>query len=114
MARTFGQNQPVLLEKPEEGVGKPASPAPRLRPSRFGNVAFAVAAALSLFWVGICAAFLWGYWGPQGLASLNLQTVAMILAVALLPPFLLAALAVSLARGAAMQDAARQMLLASD
>jgi hypothetical protein len=114
MARTFGQNQPILLDKPEEGAAKPAPPVPRLRPSRFGNAAFAVAAALSLFWVGICAAFLWGYWGPQGLASLNLQTVAIILAVALLPPFLLVALAVSLARGAAMQDAARQMLLASD
>jgi len=118
MARTFGQNQPVLLEKQPEKQPEPAltprTIAPRVRPSRFGLIANLFAAALALFWVGVCAAFLFGYWGPAGLARLNIQTDALIAAAVLLPPFFFLAMAAALSRAAAMQDAARQMLLASD
>jgi hypothetical protein len=117
MARTFGQNQPVLLEKqaekPEAGL-TPRTVVPRVRPSRFGLFANLFAIAIALFWVGTCAAFLWGYWGPQGLAALNLQTDALVAAAVLLPPFFFLAMAAALSRAVVMQDAARQMLLASD
>ena len=89
MARTFGQNQPALVEKePEQAAPKAAAEAPRPRASRFGLVAVCFAAALALFWLGICAAFLLGYWGVAGLARLNIQTDALIAAAVLLPPFL--------------------------
>jgi hypothetical protein len=118
MARTFGQNQPVLLEKqpekqPEPGLS-PRTVAPKVRPSRFGLFANLFAAALALFWVGTCAAFILGYWGLAGLARLNIQTDALIAAAALLPPFFFLAMAAALGRAVVMQDAARQMLLASD
>ena len=97
MARTFGQNQPVLLEKQPEKPEQPALTArpatPKVRPSRFGLFANLFAAALALFWVGVCAAFLFGYWGPAGLARLNLQTDALIAAAVLLPPFFFLAMA---------------------
>ena len=111
MARTFGQNQPVLLEKqpekqPEPGLS-PRTAAPKVRRSRFPLIASLFAAALALFWVGVCAAFLFGYWGPAGLAALNLQTDALVAAAVLLPPFFFLAMAAALSRAVAMQDAAR-------
>ncbi|HVV28892.1 MAG TPA: hypothetical protein VHC40_13090 [Rhizomicrobium sp.] len=123
MVRTFGQNQPVLVEQPPDRhedrldgrpEGQPERLTPRVRASRFGVFALTFAAALSLFWIGTCAAFLWGYWGAAGLAALSLPTKALAAAATLLPPFFFMAVAASLARGAAMQDAARQLLVASD
>ena len=74
MAKTFGQ--PALLQKPE-GT-KPAAPAvaaapiPKLRPSRFGLFAVLGGVLLSLFWIGVSSAFIWGFLGPQGLTHLTL------------------------------------------
>ncbi len=90
-----------------------AAPLPRLKPSRFGRVALVTGALLSLFWVGICAAFAWGFWGPQVL-GLSLPLKAGIVAATLLPPFLFLAFAAALARSAAMTDSTRLLLLATD
>ena len=125
MARTFGQ--PVPLENPsqrtsprpiEGSIGEPAkhgrgvhSPA---APSRFGKIALIASVVMALFWIGVGAAFLWGYLGPQGLAALDLAGKALAAACLLLPPFLFLALAGALARGAAMTDATRVLLAASD
>ncbi len=117
MARTFGQSNP--LEK-SQAASLPANPqntpaaAPRLRPSRFGVVALVAGAVLAFFWVGIGAAFLWGYLGPQGLTALDPARKALAAASLLLPPFLFLALAAALARSAAMTDATRVLLAASD
>ncbi|MFO1246855.1 MAG: hypothetical protein U1E93_01240 [Alphaproteobacteria bacterium] len=116
MARTFGQ--PVALEKPE--APKPAAPVaaaapiPRLRPSRFGLYALAGGIVLSLFWVGVSGAFIWGFLGPQGVAHLTLAAKAAFLAGILLPPFLFLSVAAALARSAAMSDATRTLLAASE
>ena len=116
MVKTFGQNQPVALEKPAPPLQAPqpaAAPAPRPRPSRFGRLAITGGVMLSVFWVGICAAFVWGYWGPSVL-GLSLPLKAGIAAAGLLPPFLFLAFAAALARSAAMGESTRLMLLATD
>ena len=116
MARSFGQ--PALLEKPE--APKPAAPAaapapiPRLRPSRFGLFAVSGGILMSLFWIGVSSAFIWGFLGPQGIAHLTLAAKAAFIAGVLLPPFLFVAFAAALSRSAAMTDATRALLLASE
>jgi len=116
MAKTFGQ--PVPLEKPQVPVPTPPAPAPapipRLRPSRFGRVALTGGTLLSLFWIGVAAAFIWGLLGPQGVNHLTLAAKAAFAAGILLPPFLFLSVAAALARSAAMTDATRALLVASE
>src|ERR1700722_9024951 len=116
MAKTFGQTVP--LEKPQApGVTPPApapAPIPRLRPSRFGRVALTGGALLSLFWIGVACAFIWGLLGPQGVDHLTLAAKAAFAAGILLPPFLFLSVAAALARSAAMTDATRALLVASE
>src|SRR3954468_2044070 len=116
MARSFGQ--PVALEKaqapkPAAPVAAPA-PIPRLRPSRFGLFAVLGGVLLSLFWIGVSSAFIWGFLGPQGLAHLTLAAKAAFIAGVLLPPFLFLAMAAALSRSAAMTDATRALMVASE
>jgi hypothetical protein len=121
MARTFGQT--ASLEKPQTAnqAANTASNSvstsagiPKLRPSRFGAVVLVAATLMGLFWIGVGAAFLWGYLGPQGLAALDPARKALAAAGVLLPPFLFLAMAAALARSAAMSDATRVLLAASD
>jgi hypothetical protein len=124
MVRTFGQTVP--MEKPSETVpgaerenGAPqgaaiTAPLPKVRPSRFGRTAWLTSILLSVFWLGIGAAYAWGYWGPQGLLQLPLPARAGLAAAVLLPPIFFLVIAAILARSAAMSDAARQMLMASE
>jgi len=116
MARTFGQ--PVPLEKPQgPKVPAPAvqtAPLPKLRPSRFGFWAMFSGALLSLFWIGVSSAFIWGFLGPQGLTHLTLAAQAAFAAGLFLPPFLFLSIAAALARSAAMSDATRTLLTASE
>jgi hypothetical protein len=116
MAKTFGQTVP--LEKPQApGVTPPApapQPIPRLRPSRFGRVALVSGVFLSLFWIGVSGAFIWGLLGQQGLNHLTLAAKAAFAAGILLPPFLFLSVAAALARSSAMTDATRTLLAASE
>ena len=117
MAKTFGQTVP--LEKPEDtGPSTSASsapaPIPRMRSGRFGAVALSAGIVLSLFWIGVSAAFLWGYLGPQGLIALDLARKALVAAGMLLPPFLFLSIAAALARASAMEGATKVLLAASD
>ena len=113
MARTFGQTVPLENPAAANTQGAP-QPAPRLRPNRFGTVALVAGAVMSLFWIGIAAAFLWGLLGPKGLMALDPARKALIAAATLLPPFLLLSIAAALARSAAMSDATKVLLAASD
>ena len=61
---------------------------PKLKPSRFGHFALAVGVLVSLFWIGVACAFIWGLLGPQGLHHLTLAARAAFLAGVLLPPIL--------------------------
>ncbi|MEO8302010.1 MAG: hypothetical protein ABI608_09460, partial [Rhizomicrobium sp.] len=129
MARTFGKAQEQLPAKSQEkNLAKvqagslpvepqnvaPAPVVPRLRPNRFGAVVLVAATLMGLFWIGVGAAFLWGYLGPNGLIALDPARKALALASLLMPPFLFLALAAALARSAAMSDATRVLLAASD
>jgi hypothetical protein len=114
MARTFGQ--PVPLDRtvePVNGQTAPAAPIPRLKKSRFATLALVSGATLSLFWVGVGCAFVWGWLGAHVLAQ-PLSVQALIVAAILLPPFFFAAIAAALARSAAMADATKLILAASD
>ena len=99
MARNLERNQPVILEtaSPEPENRGEARPAPK-RPasSRYGMVAFFFVSVASAFWVGIWGAYLWGYFGRQGLLSLPLQQVALFAAAILLPPLLFVAVGAAL------------------
>ena len=127
MARTFGQGAPQdrpqdkPREKPE-AKSLPAEPqvasaapyVPRLRPNRFGTVTLVAATIMGMVWIVAGAAFLWGYLGPGGLIALDPARKALAAAAVLMPPFLFLALAAALARSAAMSDATRVLLVASD
>src|ERR1700761_2975517 len=121
MVKTFGQTVP--LEKPQTSAAAPQpvtpplpapAPIPKLKPSRFGRVALVSGALLSLFWIGVFSAFLWGLLGPQGLNHLTLAAKAAFIAGILLPPVLFLSVAAALARSAAMTDATRTLLAASE
>lgn len=116
MVRTFGRTVP--LEKPSVQPAAPQlaapQPIPKLKPSRFGRLAILGGTLLSLFWVGIACAFIWGLLGPQGLDHLALAAKAAFIAGILLPPFLFISVAAALARSAAMTDATRTLLAASE
>jgi len=120
MVKSFGQpaGQPVTLEKPAQVPANSQAPAtalvPRLKPSRFGTVALVSAAILSLFWIGVSAAFVWGWLGPVGLLRLPLSTMALVAAGTVLPPFLFLAVAAALARSVAMADSTRLLMIATD
>ena len=116
MVKTFGNSQPVPLEKPLPPPVQAApvlTPAPRPRPSHFGRNALIAGAVLSLFWVGIAVAFVWGAWGASVLAT-SLAFKAAIAAATILPPFLFLAFAAALARSAAMSESSRLMMIATD
>jgi hypothetical protein len=75
--------------------------------SGIGTMLFAV--TLSLFWVGAASAFLWGYFGPQGLLNLGPHLLAFAAIVTFLPPFLFVAAAFAISRALAMGDTARRL-----
>src|SRR5580658_7217893 len=112
MARTFGQTVP--LEKPQPAPAPVPAPVPKLKPSRFGQIALWSGAIFSLFWMGISGAFVWGFLGPQGLNYLTLAAKAAFCAGIFLPPFLFMAVAAALARSAAMGNATKALLSASE
>ena len=116
MVKTFGRTVP--LEKPQAPRAMPPlqapAPIPKLKPSRFGGLALLGGGLLSLFWMGVFSAFLWGLLGPQGLNDLTLAAKAAFAAGIFLPPFLFLSVSVALARSAAMTDATRALLAASE
>jgi hypothetical protein len=82
--------------------------------SKFGLAAIVFALTLSAFWAGAAGAYLWGYFGPKGLATLDVQEVALFVAATFVPPLLFIAAAWALARGQAMGSAAEALVEATD
>ena len=117
MARNFERNQPVILKaanRPEdEAPRSPSRPAPRPA-SRFPAAAYTFAAILSAFWIGVWGAYLWGYFGPQGLAALDLQQMALFAGAMALPPFLFLAIAAALGRASKMGRTAEALQAAAE
>jgi hypothetical protein len=120
MARNFEQSQPVVLETADVGVeSQPlraeSRPLPRPQaPSRFGVRAVGFAVVAGFFWIGVWAAYLWGYLGPRGLLALEMQQVALFGAAILLPPLLFVAVATSFALAHRMGRVAEALQDATD
>src|ERR1700689_1509807 len=117
MVRNFEKNQPVMLKaanRAEEGdIRGPARPTPRPA-SRFPAAALTFAAVLSAFWIGVWGAYLWGYFGPQGLATLDLQQMALFAGAMALPPFLFIAIAAAFGRAHKMGRTAEALQAAAE
>ena len=125
--RTFSQqNQPVVAndghdaampgpaERADRPLPAPPAPGPE-RPRRPHTlVGLLLSLMASFFWVGIGAAFLSGYLGPDRLLALPLPQVAPIAAALLLPPLLFIAIGLLIARTLALSDTAEHLLAASD
>ena len=103
--KTFSQaNQPLAANeskpaakapeapRPDRPLPAPAAAAPELVRRPHMLVAVLLALVASVFWVGIGAAFLSGYVGPDHLLALPLQQAAPIMAALLLPPLLFIAI----------------------
>lgn len=110
----FERDQPVMFSGGEKPLAAPAPVSVEPRKSRFGLVATSIAAVLASLWVGAAAAWLWGYFGPAGLAALDLQQIALFTIVTFVPAFLIVALAWALARGHAMGLATEALVDATD
>ena len=110
------RNQPVLLQSAEslEEEREARSRQKSGMDSKFGLAAIVFALTLSAFWAGAAGAYLWGYFGPKGLATLDVQEVALFVAATFVPPLLFIAAAWALARGQAMGSAAEALVEATD
>lgn len=107
------RNQPVLLQTAEPLGDSEPKLAPRPEP-KFGVAAIVFAITLSAFWAGAAAAYLWGYFGPRGLAGLDVQELAIFTAATIIPPLLFIASAWALARAQQMGIAATVLADATD
>src|ERR1700760_384264 len=117
MVKSFERNQPVVFQPAmnddEPAPRAPARPAARA-PSRFPAFALTFVIILSAFWIGVWGAYLWGYFGPQGLASLDIQQLALFAAAMGLPPFLFVAIAAALGRASYMGRTAEALQAAAE
>lgn len=107
------RGQPVLLQAAETvSEETERRPRPKKRAPGLGAVAYAM--IVGAFWVGAAAAFLWGYFGPEGLAKLAPPLWVLTGFATFMPPLLFIAGAWTLARGLAMASAAEELSAASE
>ena len=93
--------EPVLVAK-EDSAREHAAATSELNsteePISSGRGTLLFAGVFSLFWLGASAAFMFGYFGPDELATLAPHILAFSLAIAFLPPFLFVSTAYALVR----------------
>jgi hypothetical protein len=107
------RSQPVLLQTAEP-MGEAEARIVRRPEPKFGFAAVTFALVMSAFWAGAAAAYLWGYFGPKGLAGLDVQELALFAAAAFIPPLLFVAAAWALARAQEMAVASQTLADATD
>jgi len=105
--------QPVLLQTAEP-LGEAEARLSRRPEPKFGMAAVTFSFVLSAFWAGAAAAYLWGYFGPKGLASLDVQTLALFVAATFIPPLLFVSAAWAMARAQQMALASQTLAEATD
>ncbi|HET7335376.1 MAG TPA: hypothetical protein VFI93_09680 [Rhizomicrobium sp.] len=104
--------QPVVVQAKESFDTEPDTrPARRPAPG-IGPIIFAV--TLGAFWVGAAAAYLWGYFGPNGFSGLNIQQMAMLAFATIVPPMLMIVAAWAFVRGQQMGIAAEALADVTD
>lgn len=113
MATPFAErNQPIQIAGGETQA--PELPSVRQRRSRFGLVAMSIAFLFAVLWVGGAAAYVWGYFGIEGLSALDIQGSSLLVIATFVPAFLFLAVAWALARGHAMGLATEALVDATD
>src|SRR5690348_14009295 len=113
---TIGQERsaaPVLLQTAEPMAEAEARLTKRPEP-KFGQAAVIFSLVIGAFWVGAAAAWLWGYFGPKGLAGLDVQEMALFVAATFIPPLLFTAAAWAIARAQQMAHASVTLAEATD
>ncbi|HMI97794.1 MAG TPA: hypothetical protein VK479_14870, partial [Micropepsaceae bacterium] len=91
------------------------TPAPETdAPRRGGRGMLIFAGIMAAFWAGAACAYLWGYFGVQGLARLDPQLLSFVAVVTFLPPLLIVASALALARAQTLSDTARHLAAVSE
>jgi hypothetical protein len=123
-AKISGQSEeeaPAALGTPSNAGAEiePSEPAQsavgsREAPIRTGNSLLLFAVTLALFWAGAAGAYLWGFYGFEGLGDLGPHLIAFAAIVTFLPPFLFIACAFALARAQTMVDTAKRLAAAAD
>jgi hypothetical protein len=106
-------SQPVLLQTAEP-LGEAETRLPRRPEPKFGIAAVTFSFVLSAFWAGAAAAYLWGYFGPKGLAGLDVQELALFVAATFIPPLLFISAAWAMARAQQMAVASQTLADATD
>jgi len=106
------RSQPVLLQSAESFADEASERRPRRAGPGFAATLTAV--MLGAFWLGAAVAYLWGYFGPKGLANLDLQTMALVAFATFAPPLLILSIAWAFTRGQAMSAAAEALAEATE
>jgi len=104
------KNEVLHMEEPR--IPAPVKLADEPPRRRLGIVIFAI--VLAAFWVGSAAAYVWGYFGAQNLARLDLQPLGFAAALTFLPPLLFIAAGLALSRALALSDSARRLAYVSE
>jgi hypothetical protein len=107
------RSQPVLLQTAEP-IGESDARIARRPEPKFGFAAVTFALVMSAFWAGAAAAYLWGYFGPKGLAGLDIQELALFAAATFVPPLLFIAGAWAIARAQELASASQLLADATD
>jgi hypothetical protein len=85
---------------------------PKRAPSGAGAIIGGV--ILGAFWMMSCAAYLWGYYGPAGIARLSIPQLVPIAVGIFAPSILIIVIAWAFARGLAMNHAAQTLADVTD
>ncbi len=105
--------QPVLLSTAEP-MGEAEARITRRPEPKFGIAAVTFSLVLAAFWAGAAVAYLWGYFGPKGLAGLDAQELAVFVAAVFIPPLLFVSAAWAMARAQQMALASQTLAEATD
>ena len=116
MATIFERNQPILPQPANEGDEHAVRMPEFERPARspFAFVAFGLASVLSVLWIGMWIAYLWGYLAQRGLAGFDLQQDALLGGTILLPPIFITAIALLLVRAQGLARTSRALTVAAE
>src|SRR5258706_772056 len=109
------QNDSVPMRDVTHIEAAPAAPpVADTAPPRSAAGMLIFAGIMAAFWAGAACAYLWGYFGVQGLTRLDPQLLAFVAVVSFLPPLLIVASAFALARAQALSESARHLADVSD
>src|SRR4029079_10265174 len=87
---------------------------PEAKLARSGIAILAFGAVVAAFWAGTASAYMWGYFGAQGIGRLDPQIMSFVAVVTFLPPLLVIAMTFALARAKTLSEAARYLAGVSD